>query len=963
MVSLYHAIYMASEGYQHRIAWTGNYSSTAAGAEGMVSRVFSDDVERRLNYFRAMCGLPSDMRVNSAATVRIDPGDTHQPSAGTAKAAASQRSALMIARTYPSNAGLSHSPAQSCTAWTTAAWNANKNGNLSLGFFGPGAVDAYAKEDVMGTSAWNLDAGHRRWLLFQGATDFATGDTPGVFNSGSNSIRPPTNSMYVVPRADELEYQAPVFVSYPPKGYFPARLNTPFWSLSYPDADFSAATVSMTGAGGAPVSVSIVSRRSGYGDNCIVWQVSGNAAAKEVDGDTTWNVTVSNIQGAGIPTQHSWSVTLIDPEKLNETPVVSGPTNPLIAGATYAVIPVAGAEQMQVGMHLRKPATWTEGAEDSPAPEIIDRTSGTYALRATNAGYVKTGAKAFRLTFPTRYDPFINGVPQQILELDRELVPGVEGKLNFQYRRGLMTGASKLAVETSSDDGQTWTPAGSLISGLGGAGDSTFQAASLTLPEGPLRVRFRYHLADPSSPLYAHEDYPSHPTGVFIDDISASDCTWLEPSGMLASPGISSFGFNSTTAGTPLAAGQEWWLRARAVLGGKAFPWGPAKVVFPTGPLMLDGPAEPPLSGADYSFVPDPAAATYRLEVARLGEANWVEGAEVAPPPQVIADISGTYALSSNLKGFRKGGAFAFRLGLSTAADEVESFAIDRQIVPGSSSALEFWTRRGGMSKTNALHVEVSTDGATWTSIWSLPGLQKAEKKVLRQTVSLAAWADMPIRVRFAVRKAAGGTNLKWNAKKSGVWIDDITVTNATTLISSKETLVPESAVTVRLDAESAGHELMDGSTMRIRMRGVAGGLPGNWGPALIVSPSALASELVLPAGFTEWAEANHPGLGLNFEGDQDRDGLADGIEYAFSLDPATAQGSPDLLAADAERMSISRGLPEERPGIRYGAEWTDDLETWSDEGIQIDIQGGTITASAPKGAGARFMRWKIEEE
>jgi hypothetical protein len=617
-----------------------------------------------------------------------------------------------------------------------------------------------------------------------------------------------------------------------------------------------------------------------------------------------------------------------------------------------------------VGMYLRKPATWTEGAEDSPAPKIIDRTSGTYALGATNAGYVRTGAKAFRLTFPTRYDPFINGVPQQILELDRDLVPGAEGKLNFQYRRGLMTGASKLAVETSSDSGLTWSLAGSLISGLGGAGDPAFQAASLSLPAGPLRVRFRYYLSDSSSPLYSHEDYPSQPTGIFIDDITTSDCTWLEPSATLASPGMSSFGFNSTTAGTSLAAGQEWWLRARAVLGGKAFPWGPAKVVFPTGPLQLNGPAEPPLSGADYSFIPDPAAGSYRFEVARLGEANWLEGAEIAPAPQVVTDISGTYAFSSNLKGFRKSGAFAFRLALSTATDEVESFAIDRQIVPGAGTVLEFWTRRGGLSKTNALHVEISTDGGiTWASIWSLPGLQKAEKKVLRQTVSLATWADMPVRVRFAVRKAAGGTNLKWNAKSSGVWIDDITVTNSTTLISSKETTVPGSAVTVRLDEESAGHPLEDGSTMRLRMRGVAGGLAGNWGPALIVTPSALASGLVLPPGFTEWAEANHPGVGLTFEGDHDDDGFVDGIEYAFSLDPTKAQGSPDVLAADAERIRISRNLPEERPGIRYGAEWTDTLGTWSDEDVQIEIQGGTITASAPKGSGARFMRWKIEEE
>jgi hypothetical protein len=964
VVALYHAIYMASEGYQNRIQWTGNYSSTAAGAEGTISQVFSDDVERRLNYYRAMCGLGSGTRVNSGAVVRIDPEDAHQPAPATTKSAASQRSALMIARTYPSIGGLSHNPAQSCIGWTTAAWNANKNGNLSLGYFGPGAVDAYAKEDVMGTSAWNLDAGHRRWLLLQGATDFATGDTPGHFNPGTSSARPPTNAMYVVPRQGERETVAPVFVSYPPKGYFPAKLNTPFWSLSYPDADFSAATVTMTGAGGAPVSVSIVSRRTGYGDNTLIWQVPAATAAKEVATDTTWNVTVSNIQGAGVPSQRSWSVILIDPERLNETPQISGASNPLVTGGIYTVTPVAGAEEMQAGMALRKPATWTEGAEDGTVAQIIDRTSGTYAFRATNAGYVKTGVKSFRLTFPTRYDPFINGVPEQIMELDRELIPGPAGTLNFQYRRGLMSAASKLAVETSADGGLTWSLAGSLFSGLGGAGDASFQTASLPLPEGPLRVRFRFYLSDPTSPLYAHEDYPNHATGVFIDDISTSGSTWLEPSATLASAGMTSFAFNSTTAGTTLAAGQEWWLRARAVLGGKAFPWGPAKVVIPSGPLMLSGPAEPPLSGADYFFVPDPGATSYHLEVSRLGPSDWLEGAEIAPAPQVQTDISGTYALSSNLKGFRKSGAFAFRLGLSSLTDEVESFTIDRQIVPGAGSVLEFWTRRGGMSPTNALHVEISTDGgATWSSAWSLPGLKKAEKKVLRRSVALGEWADQPIRVRFAVRKAAGGTNLKWNAKSSGVWIDDIMVTDSTTLISTHETAVAGLAVTVRLDATTAGAPLEDGATMRLRMRTVTGATVGSWGPALTVSPSASASEPVLPQGFSQWAEVNHPAAGLSFEGDSDADGLADGIEYAFSLDPTGAQASPDLMAADAERISLSRTLPEERAGVHYGAEWSDDLATWSEDGVQIEIADGTITASVPKGSGERFMRWRIEEE
>lgn len=961
VVSFYHAIYRASEGYQNRVAWTGGYNSTAAGAEGTVSAEFAGDVERRLNYFRAMGGLSADTRVNTGTTVRLANDDSFQPPADTTKSAAAQRSALMIVRNYPSAAGLAHSPAQSCTAWTAAAWNANRNSNLSLGFFGPGAIDAYVKEDVMGTSSWNLDAGHRRWLFFQGSTDFATGDTPGSFTSSTNSIRPPSNAFYVVPKNEELDYSDPnIFVSYPSKGFFPARLNTPYWSLSYPQADFSAATVSMTDGNGSPVGVSIVSRRVGYGDNAIVWQVPAAAAVKAVNADTTWNVTVSNIQGSGVPAQHTWSVTLMDPTRISQVPVVAGSSTPLTSGASYTLTPVPGADEMRVGFFLRKPATWTETAEDSDATRIIKRSvSDTYSLQATNVGYVKSGAKAYRLTFPTRYDPFINGVPEQIFELGREILPGASGKLNFAYRRGLMTGNSKLAVETSADSGFTWTTLGTPIAGVGGSGDAAFQAASLDLPSGPVRVRFRYYLADPASALYAHQDYPSQPTGIFLDDIGTSDCTWLERTAQITGAGLSSVDFNSTTAATALDGGQEWWLRARAVLGGKAFPWGPAKVVQPSGPLQLTGPTEPPLSGADYGFIPDPAATGYKLEVTRLDTSNWLEGAETTPAAQVTANVS-NYSIYSNLKGYFKSGKQAFRLGLSSAADNEDSFTIERQILPASNSALEFWVRRGAMSKTNRLHAEVSTDnGATWTSVWNLPGLQKAEKALAKKSIPLGAYADKSIRVRFAIRKDAGGTNLKWNAKSSGVWIDDIAVTNASNLLSLTESSVGSAANHVRLDASTAGHALQDGTTLRMRMRPVNG---ITWGPPLTVSPSASAPDPALAQGFHAWA-AGYPALNLSFEGDQDGDGQKDGIEYAFSLNPGVPDKAADGISVDAERIEISRELPVERSTIRYAAEWSEDLSEWFTQDVQIVIENGQIRASAPKGEKARFMRWQITEK
>jgi hypothetical protein len=296
--------------------------------------------------------------------------------------------------------------------------------------------------------------------------------------------------MYVVPKLSELDFSpAKVFAAYPPAGFFPTQLNAAFWSLSYPGGDFSAATVTLRDASLNVLPVTVVSRRPGFGDNSIVWQVPASVAVKSVTADQTWNVTVSNIRGGGVPSQHSYQVTLIDPNRLNETPVVNGNSFPVGSASAYTISGVTAAEKMEAGIFLRNTASWNEGAEDASSSAVVDRTAGSYPFRANTAGYVKSGSKAFRLTFPTRYDPFINGVPAQEFELGRELVPKAAATLNFQFRRGLMTAASKLAVETSSNDGLTWSVVGTPWSGVGGAGDAAFQSASLNLPAAasPLR--------------------------------------------------------------------------------------------------------------------------------------------------------------------------------------------------------------------------------------------------------------------------------------------------------------------------------------------------------------------------------------------------------------------------------------------------------------------------------------------
>jgi len=84
------------------------------------------------------------------------------------------------------------------------------------------------------------------------------------------------------------------------------------WSLSFPGASFASASVTMSGRNGA-IAVTQEPVMNGFGDNTLVWLPTGVSYAKPA-ADTTYNVTVSGLTGAGVPTTLSYAVTVIDPD-------------------------------------------------------------------------------------------------------------------------------------------------------------------------------------------------------------------------------------------------------------------------------------------------------------------------------------------------------------------------------------------------------------------------------------------------------------------------------------------------------------------------------------------------------------------------------------------------------------------------------------------------------------------------
>ncbi|MGC4016695.1 MAG: hypothetical protein QM755_19595 [Luteolibacter sp.] len=609
---------------------------------------------------------------------------------------------------------------------------------------------------------------------------------------------------------------------------------------------------------------------------------------------------------------------------------------------------------------------------------VIDRTTNGSAAPLISSTYHNTGSKAFRLTLPTSYDPVVGGAPDQSFEIDRDIVLATGAKLNFAYKRGQMTANMFMNVETSTDGGVTWGVLTTLQYNGTNNLDSAFNTASFDLPtSGIMRVRFRLYYTPPTSggTIYTVGNTPGTTTGVYLDDISVTGCKWLEKKAALspAAP-ATQVTFNSAAVGETLVPGDTWWLRGRAMMGGRWMAYNGYTAVVPAPPLPLTGTTAPPVSGAVYLFTPEGTPTSYQLEVARVG-ASVSEGAEASPAPQVIDGTGAGYALISTK--YKKTGSNSFRLGVDTATDTLDTLTIDRNIVPTSTSNLTFASHRGRMFKNNFIHAEVSTDGGTtWTSIWNLPGLGATVTATTSdpitgtnifasQSVSLAAYAGQTIRIRFAFRNDVGSAVLSADtgtaAVLAGVWLDDIAVSDSTTLAPITVTTLPGSANSFHLNATTAGETLVAGASYRLRIREMNGSTPGVWGQALVVTPTNTPAI----TGFAGWLAYEYPSLvGVAETVDSDGDGIPNWLEYAFSLDPLTKNPPfSDTLVLNPEdvTLSLSRPLSTVRSDITYGAEWSFDLATWSNSGITITTTGGVLKASMVNGGPKkRFLRWKI---
>lgn len=607
VLSFYNCTYAASENYAANIAWTG---SVASGIAGTTSVAFKDDVLRRINFYRALSALPADISLDAT------------------KSGKDQEAALMMS----ANHALSHTPPSTWTYYTANGAEAAGNSNLALGTYGPSSVDAYMRDSGDG----NQIVGHRRWLHYSRASIMGTGDIPG--ESGFNRA----NGIWV--NGNFKPAPASQFVAWPNRGFVPFPLMPARWSLSYPNANFGASTVTMT-VGGSAVSTPIVSNLdNGYGDNTIVWEPTGLPAS--ISADTVCHVTVANISGTGIPTSYTYSVTLFDPNVLGTSVTIAGSNTPATAGANYTFNNIAQTDAYELRVSTGSAAAWTEGGEDAPTPQITPHTSGSYSLRQT--AVKRTGAKAFQLAFPDFTD--------QSFDVTRDIVPSATSQLQWYDLGRFAVTTNTLSAEVSTDGGATWTSVFSRNGvGLSSAlWDPAFISRSVSLAAYAGRiVRVRF--------ILRHNGSISTGTtssfGFFIDDVAISNATELVGTTTTTlGSAATSFTLDATTAGTPLVAGTSYFMRIRPNLGTRWWGDGPLKTVIaqtPSGyagwvatqyPAANEGPLgdhekDGILNGVEYAFGLNPTTpnAPSALPLpTRVGNTLTV----TFTPPATVSDVT-----------------------------------------------------------------------------------------------------------------------------------------------------------------------------------------------------------------------------------------------------------------------------------------------------------------------------------
>jgi uncharacterized protein YkwD len=513
--------------------WDGNVSSCDPGS---TSNAYKQAVLTRINYFRAMAGVPATISLNAAFNNKA------------------QQAALMMA----GQNDLSHHPDTSWSCYTTGGAEAASLSNLSLGNSGYDAVFSQMRDD----GSNNAPVGHRRWLLYPQTQEMGTGDIPT--NNTSNSA----NDVWVIDSHynDARPVTRESFVSWPPAGYTPASLAFNRWSFSWPDADFSSATVQMTRLDNGQsetlvIEYPISGSGAGAGEPTIVW-APGNIDPSTITNDTSWEITINNFVVDNQSLTQNYQVTLFDPTKADQysiTPIITGQQQPAINRSInyqFSQVPNADDYEYLISKTTQAPVY---NAENGLHSDLKTDISDAYNIIETNRSATGTASYHLAHTSPI----------SQFLTINKTLSVESNAQISFDSLLGFAAQDQVAELQISIDNGTSWTNLYQQA-GNGGVTDGDFHQVVISLSDYAQRlVNLRFVYAFESGSFYPQSNSS---VGWFIDNVQMQNVKTL------SAPTIQAIN-QGQSSNLPLTISEtgDYMLAVRAtIFGGYPLEWGDA---------------------------------------------------------------------------------------------------------------------------------------------------------------------------------------------------------------------------------------------------------------------------------------------------------------------------------------------------------------------------------------------------
>lgn len=188
-------------------------------------------------------------------------------------------------------------------------------------------------------------------------------------------------------------------------------------------------------------------------------------------------------------------------------------------------------------------------------------------------------------------------------------------------------------------------------------------------------------------------------------------------------------------------------------------------------------------SASSYTFGTLPGAASYRVRASELDDSGWTEGAENGETGITLSTFEGYDSIQGESIN---SGSFAFRFAVVFGSFENQILEIDRDIIPSSTSEIQYASRRGLSTADQIGEVQISTDGgSSWETLETLNDESTNNASFAIRSINLSNYADQVVRIRFIYYFLSGQPVYTIDNEGSGWFIDDITVTNSSLISAS----------------------------------------------------------------------------------------------------------------------------------------------------------------------------------